>query len=197
MTTNNHDLTTIGARMAWARRMKGVTQADVARVLDQEKQSVSQYERDRRTPAPHILARAAEYLGVSLEWMTTGQGEPRRATSSSTHIANEPRDEYDVIERTVNTHIGAVDQYVLPVPVYEPMDTNGKQHYAVVRDRREMERAYGDSARAVRRRYMTGDADDCAPHDPRGGGGDDRRARQGRGRRWMGRRSRTRQTCIV
>lgn len=77
---------------------------------------------------------------------------------SPAHIASEAIAEYDIGRRTSNEHTRAVEQYVLPIPVYEPMETNGERHDVVVRDVREMERAYGPQARLIRRRYMMGDA---------------------------------------
>ena len=65
--------TMIGARLRSAREMAGLSQGQVARMMDLHRPSVSEAEAGRRGVPAEELARFAEIYGVTTSWLT-GEG---------------------------------------------------------------------------------------------------------------------------
>jgi transcriptional regulator with XRE-family HTH domain len=65
----------IGQRL---RELRGnESQADFARRLKADKNTIGNYERGDRSPDLDFLIRLKEVTGVSLDWLATGEGEAR------------------------------------------------------------------------------------------------------------------------
>ncbi|SEK50889.1 helix-turn-helix domain-containing protein [Roseovarius nanhaiticus] len=79
------DATTFGDRLAGAREMAGMTQAQLAKRLGVKKKTLEEWENDVRGPRAMRLSMLAGLLNVSLLWLLTGEGdgpgEPGEATS--------------------------------------------------------------------------------------------------------------------
>ena len=61
---------TFGERMQYARRLRGMSQAELARQLGMARQQVYSYEKDRFDPSLEIAKRIADVLNVSLDVLT-------------------------------------------------------------------------------------------------------------------------------
>jgi len=77
--------TTFGDRLAGARELTGMTQADLSKRLGVKKKTLEDWENDLRGPRAMRLSMLAGLLNVSLLWLLTGDGdgpgEPGEATS--------------------------------------------------------------------------------------------------------------------
>lgn len=153
----DHDLTTIGGRVRYARELRGLTLGELGALMGQSKQSVNQYETGKRDPSVEKLTAIATHLRVSFDWLARGEGAPPGA-----HIDETPGKRLNGGRRSTYTHhdmsVRALEEYIKAIPVYRPMDTNGGHHDLVAQDRRELTRAYGGDTERVRRRYMIGDS---------------------------------------
>lgn len=69
------EVTTFGDRLAGARELAGMTQADLAKRLGVKKKTMDEWENDLRDPRAMRLAMLAGLLNVSLLWLLTGEGE--------------------------------------------------------------------------------------------------------------------------
>ncbi|MDP9908693.1 helix-turn-helix domain-containing protein [Variovorax sp. KBS0712] len=67
--------TTIAERIAFARAARGMPQGGLAASSGIAATQVSRYETGRAVPRKLALARLAQALAVSLEWLATGEGE--------------------------------------------------------------------------------------------------------------------------
>ncbi len=67
---------TLGERLATLRREKGISQAELARLLSLGQSTIAMYERDRRMPDPLALRRLADFFGVSVDYLL-GRTEER------------------------------------------------------------------------------------------------------------------------
>lgn len=65
---------TIGKRMRDARRSTGATQAELAEALDISRQTVWDWENDKRAPSKIAVVAWAMVTGVGSEWILTGEG---------------------------------------------------------------------------------------------------------------------------
>jgi transcriptional regulator with XRE-family HTH domain len=65
---------TIGSRIRWARGQKGWTQEDLSEEIHMERTMVSRWERDEAVPRGGTRLKLANALGVSTEWLRTGEG---------------------------------------------------------------------------------------------------------------------------
>lgn len=61
--------------MRTARGTCRLTQADLARRIGVTAATMWRYETNRLTPSIAVLARLAEHLHVSMEWLATGNGQ--------------------------------------------------------------------------------------------------------------------------
>ena len=68
-------VTTFGDRLAGARELTGMTQADLAERLGVKEKTLDDWENDMRDPRAMRLSMLAGLLNVSLQWLLTGEGE--------------------------------------------------------------------------------------------------------------------------
>lgn len=106
---------TTGERIKQARQAVGMTQADLAKLLDVPFQSISQWERGVRNPKYSTLQRIAEALGVSADSLM----ENGHVLTSSVELA-EPIATYEALTKViledskVPAHIKAMIQKFRP-----------------------------------------------------------------------------------
>ena len=62
----------LGPRIAHARRVRGLTQEQLAKLIGRPKNSVSDWERDRRVPSIDVIAEIADALRVSIDDLVRG-----------------------------------------------------------------------------------------------------------------------------
>lgn len=60
---------TIGERIKKLRLEKGYEQQDICDFLNIEQSTLSNYENDRRTPKPDMLAKMADFFGVTTDYL--------------------------------------------------------------------------------------------------------------------------------
>lgn len=65
-----------GSRIAERRNSLNMTQAELAERLDVDPMSVSRWERGKSSPTAHVLGEVARALGVSADWILTGEPGP-------------------------------------------------------------------------------------------------------------------------
>lgn len=75
---------TIGARIASARKAKGLTQEQLARALDASGQTVSRWERNAFAPDETYLPKLATVLDVTPAWIEYGLAKPEPVLDRST-----------------------------------------------------------------------------------------------------------------
>lgn len=63
----------IGERISTARKKQGLSQADLADLMEVTRQSVSKWEMDESDPEMERLPKLAKILGVSVDWFITGE----------------------------------------------------------------------------------------------------------------------------
>lgn len=68
-------LRALGQRIKEARKARGISQTDLARILDVTRSAVSQWESGIFAPAMEKLLALAGELRVALEWLATARGE--------------------------------------------------------------------------------------------------------------------------
>lgn len=88
------DLTTIGGRIRFARRLRQITPRQLADTLGLKSAvGVSQWEKNRRTPETPTVVKIAEVLQTTVDWIYRGEGDapapitadvPRGTTASDT-----------------------------------------------------------------------------------------------------------------
>lgn len=66
----------LGERIAVLRRTRGLSQAELARRLKISASAMGMYEQDRREPSVQILVALARELGVTTDFLLTGQAAP-------------------------------------------------------------------------------------------------------------------------
>ena len=64
---------TLGQRIRERRQVMKLTQLELAKALDVTPQHVSAIEQDKRAPSLNSLAKLAEELGVSVDYLVTGK----------------------------------------------------------------------------------------------------------------------------
>ena len=63
----------MGERIAKLRRSKGLSQAKLARILGLSTNTIAMYEQGRREPSVSIIIALSTVLGVTLDYLLTGQ----------------------------------------------------------------------------------------------------------------------------
>ena len=58
-----------GSRLLQARKAKGMSQEDLAKMLGTKGPAIGRYERDEMKPSIEVAAKMAQFLDVSLDWM--------------------------------------------------------------------------------------------------------------------------------
>ncbi|WP_349263960.1 helix-turn-helix transcriptional regulator [Longimicrobium sp.] len=77
----------IGARLRSAREMAGLSQGQVARLVDLHRPSVSEAEAGRRRVPAEELARFAEIYGVSTSWLAGDDPDALRPDDARVQLA--------------------------------------------------------------------------------------------------------------
>ena len=72
----------MGNRIAKLRHMRGLSQAALAKVLGLSTSTIAMYEQGRREPSVSIIIALAGVLGVTIDYLLTGQ-PPRQTTLAS------------------------------------------------------------------------------------------------------------------
>ncbi|WP_036717930.1 helix-turn-helix domain-containing protein [Paenibacillus harenae] len=66
-------MTTFGSRIASLRKKKGLTQLELAKLLNISKSALGMYETDKREPNFETLMQIAEYFEVTLDYLIAGK----------------------------------------------------------------------------------------------------------------------------
>ena len=69
---------TLGNRLATLRKQKGLSQAELARLLGLGQSTIAMYERDKRQPDMDTLNRLADFFGVSADYLLGRADAPGR-----------------------------------------------------------------------------------------------------------------------
>ena len=94
----------IGQRLRWAREQAGLSQGQVARMLDYHRPTISQIEAGQRVVRPDELARFAEIYEVKEAWIIKGdllldeESDPRIALAAR-ELGKLRQDDLDAIIR--------------------------------------------------------------------------------------------------
>lgn len=67
-------MNTIGDRIKYLRKNQKVTQKQLAEATDIQRGNISNYEHNRFKPNTQATLKIAHFFGVTLEWLTTGDG---------------------------------------------------------------------------------------------------------------------------
>lgn len=92
---NNLDFdasSTIGSRIAEARKALGYTQEEFSQMLDVSAQAVSKWENDISCPDIQLLPKIAEILGMTTDRLLTGKKPESNAENKAEEKANQPVD---------------------------------------------------------------------------------------------------------
>lgn len=92
---NNFDFdasSTIGSRIAEARKAHGYTQEEFSQMLDVSAQAVSKWENDISCPDIQLLPKIAEILGMTTDRLLTGKKPESNAENKAEEKANQPVD---------------------------------------------------------------------------------------------------------
>lgn len=71
----------MGERIAELRRKCGLSQAALAKKLGLSTSAIAMYEQGRREPSVAILIALTEVLGVTMDYLLTGEIRPKRAAA--------------------------------------------------------------------------------------------------------------------
>ena len=66
----------IALRLKKLRELKGLSQGDMAKLLNVSQKAISQWERGERAIPAVILKALKEHLSLNIDWLLTGEGEP-------------------------------------------------------------------------------------------------------------------------
>ena len=72
MKTTNNDRSTIGERLRWAREQAGLSQGQVAKLLNYHRPTISQLEAGERALKADEVCRFAELYDVQRDWILDG-----------------------------------------------------------------------------------------------------------------------------
>lgn len=85
-----------GKRLAALRREKGLSQAELAKLLNVAQSTIAMYESTRRTPDPVTLKRLADFFNVSVDYLVgrterrkDPKGEPQQQQDQAALLADE------------------------------------------------------------------------------------------------------------
>lgn len=68
---------TLGERLAALRKDKGLSQAELAKLLNMGQSTIAMYEKNRRTPDPATLKRLADFFNVSVDYILGRTDNPK------------------------------------------------------------------------------------------------------------------------
>lgn len=77
----------IASRLVLARKQAGLTQGQVAEILDLSRPSVSEFEAGRRNVTATELSRLAEMYGVSTAWLSCSDEDNNNPQQDRLHLA--------------------------------------------------------------------------------------------------------------
>lgn len=77
----------IGERLRWAREQAGLTQAQIARLLNYHRPTISQIEAGQRVVRPDEIARFASLYGVQEKWIIHGDSSLAATQDARVEIA--------------------------------------------------------------------------------------------------------------
>lgn len=77
----------VGQRLRWAREQAGLSQGQVARMLDLHRPTISQIESGQRTIRPDEITRLAEIYGVKEAWIIKGDSVTDEALDPRVELA--------------------------------------------------------------------------------------------------------------
>ena len=83
---------TFGDRLADAREVVGLTQADFARRIGVAQRTIQAWEEDRSEPRAKRLQMMSGMLNVSIRWLLTGEGEGLDAPLPQGDLTSDMRD---------------------------------------------------------------------------------------------------------
>jgi transcriptional regulator with XRE-family HTH domain len=98
----------IGERLRWARAQAGLTQAQVARLMDYHRPTVSQIEAGQRVVRPDEIARFASLYGVQETWIIHGDTgtsakQDARIEIAARELAKLRKEDLDTILKVIKT----------------------------------------------------------------------------------------------
>lgn len=96
----------IGERLRWAREQAGLTQAQIARMLDYHRPTISQIEAGQRVVRPDEIARFASLYGVQESWIIHGDSgiaanQDARIEIAARELAKLRKEDLDTILKVI------------------------------------------------------------------------------------------------
>ncbi|NHM26464.1 helix-turn-helix transcriptional regulator [Desulfofundulus sp. TPOSR] len=82
----------LGERLAYLRNQRGLSQAELARLLHMGQSTIAMYEKNRRSPDNQSLKRLADFFGVSTDYLL-GRTDRPYGTGGEGAPGNAPHDE--------------------------------------------------------------------------------------------------------
>ena len=79
--------TSLGARIRTLREQRRTDQAVVAEAVGTARSHLTNIEIGRAKPGRELLVALAQYFDVSLDWLTSGAGEPKKAEALNSNEA--------------------------------------------------------------------------------------------------------------
>lgn len=86
------DATTFGDRLAGARELAGMSQAELAKRLGIKKKTLNGWENDHAEPRANHLSMMAGLLNVSLLWLLSGEGDGPSDPAESGELSDDVTD---------------------------------------------------------------------------------------------------------
>lgn len=80
----------LGERLAALRKEKGLSQAELAKLLNMGQSTIAMYERNRRTPDPTTLKRLADFFNVSVDYLLGRTDRRERLKEESRQQGEQP-----------------------------------------------------------------------------------------------------------
>lgn len=106
----------IGERITELRKQAGLSQVDIAKMLDVSRQAVSKWENDQSTPDSLKMIRLAEVLDTDIEYLSTGrQNFARRPPVVVTTVETVEK----TVEKPVIQIVEKVVERIVETPVVE------------------------------------------------------------------------------
>ena len=95
------DLIAIGNRIASERRRINITQEQLAEKMNVSIQMISNLERGNKAIKINNLLNLAQILGVSTDYILTGNKNPTEKGEAFAKLSSLPNDEYNIIEALI------------------------------------------------------------------------------------------------
>lgn len=99
-----------GERLKKARKNKGLTQAQLGKLLNVSDATINRYEREQRKPDPEMLRRLAEVLDVSVDYLVNG---PKTSVSDETLAAHRNDDPLRDLPEEARRSLQEFQEYIL------------------------------------------------------------------------------------